>query len=63
MIKQKLLEIKKLIKAENLRHEKEILLLQHEIDCVQSECEHEFRERSIMGRDWVSECSICGKEK
>ncbi len=43
-------------------HKREMALLAAEKEFWQSQCEHEWRERSIMGRETVTECRHCGKE-
>lgn len=50
------------IEAEKLRHKHEMANLIHERDMVRIDCEHKWRTRSIMGREEVTECKICGKE-
>lgn len=62
-IKNRLAKIRKQIDKEHLRHKKELAILSHEVDLIQLDCQHEWRDRSIMGRDTVTECEICGKER
>lgn len=50
------------IESEKLRHKREMMLLRNETELVQLDCKHKWRSRSIMGRDEVTECSVCGKE-
>lgn len=62
-IRQCIADIELEMKSEKILYEKALLLLKREIELIQLQCDHIWGERSIMGRDTVIECKMCGLER
>ena len=66
MNEQVMAELSKISRKRELAtamYKRDLATLAAESEFWRSQCEHSWHERSIMGRETVTECRHCGKER